>query len=626
VNSPQKSCVLNLLEEQLQKNPKAIAIAAPDRQPLTYQQLYTHLKEMKAVLQAYGVGPQDRVVLVLPNGPEMAVAFLTIASMATCAPLNPAYRADEFDFFLEDLNAKVLIIQKDMDSSARDIAQARGIHIIELTPKPEIEAGLFTLNSKSPSHPSTLVRETVPGDVALVLHTSGTTSRPKLVPLTHSNLLTSAANIVASLHLNDQDRCLNIMPLFHIHGLVGALLSSLAAGGSVVCTPGFQPGQIVEWMKEFSPTWYSAVPTMHQGVLDEASLRPDWAKRSGLRLIRSSSASLPPSVMQKLERTFHCPVIEAYGMTEAAHQMASNPLPPRARKPGSVGKAAGPEIGIINEKGNLMPLGKTGEIAIRGCNVMESYVNNPAANEGAFSQGWFRTGDEGYLDTEGYLFLTGRLKEMINRGGEKIAPREVEEVLLGHQAVAQAVVFGMPHPTLGEDVAAAMVLKTAGEVTERELQNYMSEHVAEFKVPRRIVEVEELPKGPTGKLQRIGMAERLGLTHTEESAVGSKSDVLLPFQDRNEEPSKMLATVVASIFAKVLSREQVGIHENFFEIGGDSIRAAQIANRIQALLPLDLNAVVIFRQPTVAELSQEILASMDQADRSRIGEFLAQVR
>jgi len=355
VNSPQNFCVLNLLERQLQKNPKATAIAAPDRLPLTYQQLYTHLTEMKAVLQAYGVGPQDRVALVLPNGPEMAVAFLTIAAMATCAPLNPAYRTDEFDFYLEDLNAKILILQKDMDSPARDIAQERGIQILELTPQPEIEAGLFTLDSEAPSHPSTLVRATVPGDVALVLHTSGTTSRPKLVPLTHSNLLTSAANIVASLHLNDQDRCLNIMPLFHIHGLVGALLSSLAAGGSVVCTPGFQPGQIVEWMKEFSPTWYSAVPTMHQGVLDEASLRPDWAKRSGLRLIRSSSASLPPSVMQKLERTFHCPVIEAYGMTEAAHQMASNPLPPYARKPGSVGKAAGPEIGIINEKGDLMP-------------------------------------------------------------------------------------------------------------------------------------------------------------------------------------------------------------------------------------------------------------------------------
>jgi len=305
---------------------------------------------------------------------------------------------------------------------------------------------------------------------------------------------------------------MNIMPLFHIHGLIAATLSSLSAGGSVFCTPGFNALRFFAQLEEAHPTWYTAVPTMHQAILTRADRNAESISRNPLRFIRSSSASLPPQVMAQLEATFGCPVIEAYGMTEAAHQMASNPLPPRARKPGSVGVAAGPEVSIMDDSGELLGPGETGEVVIKGPNVTAGYVNNEKANAEAFTNGWFRTGDQGFLDVEGYLFLTGRLKEIINRGGEKISPREIDEVLLDHPAVAQVCTFAMPHDRLGEEVAVAVVLvEGITPASERELRDFCSGRLADFKVPRKVVILSEIPKGATGKVQRIGLAEKLGL-------------------------------------------------------------------------------------------------------------------
>ncbi|MGH6961225.1 MAG: AMP-binding protein, partial [Dongiaceae bacterium] len=343
------------------------------------------------------------------------------------------------------------------------------------------------------------------------LHTSGTTSRPKLVPLTQRNVTASAANIGRVLRLGSGDHCLNIMPLFHIHGLIGAVLSSLAAGSSVFCTPGFNALRFFAWLDEAAPSWYSAVPTMHQAILARAERNAGIIARRKLRLIRSSSASLPPPVMAALEATFGCPVIESYGMTEASHQMTSNPLPPAARKAGSVGIAAGPEVAVLGESGRPLPPGETGEVVIRGANVTAGYVANPAANATAFTDGWFRTGDQGVIDGEGYLTITGRLKELINRGGEKISPREVDDVLLEHPAVAQALTFALPHDKLGEEVAAAIVLREGATATDRELRDFVAGRLADFKVPRKVVFLDEIPKGATGKLQRIGLAAKLGL-------------------------------------------------------------------------------------------------------------------
>lgn len=487
----------------------AIALAAPDRATLTYADLRAHVKAMEIALQGYGLRRGDRVAIVLPNGPEMVTAFLSVAGVAGAAPLNPGYRADEFDFYLTDLNARALLIQRAMDSPARDVALKHGIPVIELEVMPERPAGIFTLHRQGQA---LATREhTASDDVALLLHTSGTTSRPKLVPLTHGNLTASATAITATLSLTRADRALNIMPLFHIHGLVAGVLAPLSAGGSVYCTPGFNALKFFSWLRDAEPTWYTAVPTMHQGILSRAMRSNDVVTRHRLRFIRSCSSALPIPVMAELEHTFGVPVIEAYAMTEAAHQISCNPLPPLSRKPGSVGMAAGPEVAVMDEGGRMLEEGQVGEVVICGANVMRGYENNNKANAEAFQGTWFRTGDQGVLDHDGYLRITGRLKEIINRGGEKISPREVDDVLLAHEAVAQAVTFALPHDKLGEDVAAAVVLKEGHCADEHDLRAFAAARLAEFKVPRKILIVAEIPKGATGKLQRIGLAAKLGL-------------------------------------------------------------------------------------------------------------------
>ncbi|MEX0922998.1 MAG: acyl--CoA ligase [Rhodovibrionaceae bacterium] len=488
----------------------APAISAPGRKPLTHGGLRALTASTVERLNALGIGREDRVAMVLPNGPEMAAAFVAVGAGATTAPLNPGYRAEEFDFYLTDLKAKALLVEAGSESPALEVAAKHRIPTIELTLPEGAAAGAFELSGEKIG----AAAKTGPaeaGDIALILHTSGTTSRPKLVPLSQANLAASARHIGEALALTPQDRCLNIMPLFHIHGLIAAVLSSLAAGASVFCTPGFNALKVFQWMGEAEPSWYTAVPTMHQAILSRAARNAEAVAALKLRLIRSSSSSLPPQVMTELEATFGCPVIESYGMTEAAHQMASNPLPPAERKPGSVGIAAGPEVAVMDSAGKLRAAGETGEIVIRGPNVTSGYENNPKANEEAFAHGWFHTGDQGVLDEAGYLRITGRLKEIINRGGEKISPREVDEVLMDHPAVAQVVTFALPHDKLGEEVAAAVVLREDQELSERALRDFAAERLADFKVPRRILFLEEIPKGATGKLQRIGLAEKLGL-------------------------------------------------------------------------------------------------------------------
>ena len=489
------------------------AIGAPERDVLDYAGMRALADTTVARLNELGVGRNDRVAIVLPNSCEMAAAFVAIGCGATTAPLNPAYRQEEFDFYLDDLNAKALVVEEGSDSPALAAAAERNIPVLTLIADETGPAGNFRLEGESAGTAATGGMAEA-DDVALVLHTSGTTSRPKIVPLTQRNVTASARHIGASLNLVAQDRCMNMMPLFHIHGLIAAVLSSLGAGASVHCAPGFNALRVYGWLDEIEPSWYTAVPTMHQAILSRASRNADSVARArkNLRLVRSSSSSLPPQVMKELEETFDVPVVEAYGMTEAAHQMACNPLPPAVRKPGSVGIAAGPEVAIMDESDStLLEIGQTGEIVIRGPNVTPGYENNPDANASAFTDGWFRTGDQGVMDDEGYISITGRLKEIINRGGEKISPREVDEVLMDHPAVAQAVTFAMPHDKLGEEVAAAIVLREGEAAEESEVREFVSGHLADFKVPRRVLILDEIPKGATGKLQRIGLAEKLGL-------------------------------------------------------------------------------------------------------------------
>jgi len=487
----------------------APALGAPGRDWLTHIQLRDLIATTQASLRGFGIGARDRVAIILDNGPEMAAAFVSIAASAATAPLNPAYRADELDFYLSDIGARALLVGEAEQGPAIEAASRLGIPLLRLKSDTASPAGSFSLHGTSARPES----DADPGadDVALLLHTSGTTSRPKLVPLTHANLLASARHIGKTLALTEADRCLNIMPLFHIHGLIAATLASLAAGGSTFCAPGFNALGFFGWLQEARPSWYTAVPTMHQAILARAARNPEILSEAKLRFIRSSSASLPPQVMGELESAFGCPVIESYGMTEAAHQMTSNPLPPRARKPGSVGIAAGPEVAVMSPDGALVAPGGEGEIVIRGPNVTAGYERNPEANKTAFAHGWFHTGDQGVVDQEGYLRVTGRLKEIINRGGEKISPREVDEVLMDHPSIAQAVTFAVPHAMLGEDVAAAVVLRDGASADERAIREFAGARLAGFKVPRRVLILDEIPKGATGKLQRIGLAQKLGL-------------------------------------------------------------------------------------------------------------------
>ena len=480
------------------------AISAPSRPGITHDDLRVQANALGRQVRAADIGPDDRLALVLPNGPAMAAAFVGLSPWCATAPLNPAYKADEFAFYLEDLDARALVVADGMDSVATEVARSRGIRVLRL--RESTTAGTVHLDGVG----ETALEPRDDDAIGLILHTSGTTSRPKMVPLSQANLAASARNIADTLHLAPGDRCLNIMPLFHIHGLMAPVLASLAAGGEVVCSPGFDALRFFSWLADTEPTWYSAVPTMHQAILARARRNEEAVRGNRLRFIRSSSASLPTTVMASLEKVFDAPVIEAYAMTEAAHQMCSNPLPPGARKPGTVGPAAGPEVTILDEQGGALPAGREGEIAIRGPNVTAGYLNNPEANATAFDAGWFRTGDQGVMDDDGYVKVTGRLKEIINRGGEKIAPLEVDEVLLAHDAVAQACTFAMPHARLGEEVAAAVVLANGADVTDRELRDFVAERLADFKTPRRFAFVDEIPKGPTGKIQRIGLAKALG--------------------------------------------------------------------------------------------------------------------
>ncbi len=488
------------------------AIGAPDMQPMSFGGLRTLAEQVRQSLREMGVGPGERVAIVMPNGPVMATAFLTIAAAASTAPLNPAYRREEFEFYLGDLKPKILIVQKGDETPARDAAAALGIRIVEADLPSGSTAGTFTLvTSGTEGLALPDAGPSGPDDEALVLHTSGTTSRPKVVPLRNSNLAASANHIRETLHLTADDFGLNIMPLFHIHGLIAALTTSMSAGATVICTPGFNALRIFSWFEDANPTWYTAVPTMHQAILSRAARNGEIVKSMRLRLIRSSSSSLPAPVMAELEETFGAPVIESYGMTEASHQMTSNLLPPGQRKPGTVGAAAGPEVALLGEDGAFVTDGGKGEVVIRGPNVFSGYENNPDANASAFHDGWFRTGDQGVFDADGYLTITGRLKEIINRGGEKVAPREVDDVIQAHPAVAQVITFAMPHPKLGEEVAAAVVLREGQTATDHDIRDFAAKTLADFKVPRKILFLEEIPKGATGKLQRIGLAEKLGL-------------------------------------------------------------------------------------------------------------------
>ncbi len=584
-------------------------LGAPHRGWISGRGIVHAMTKLSSDLEALGLRRGDAVAVVLPNGPEMALAFLGVSAVSACAPLNPNLTPREFDFYLDDLDARAVVVTSTSNHPVVGVAERRRVPVVRLWVGTQL-AHLGEAGEVRVEIDAAIQHEASPrfaDDIALVLHTSGTTARPKIVPLSHTNLATSALNIARTLSLTTGDRCGNIMPLFHIHGLMAGLAAPLVAGSSVLCTPGFAAPDVLGWFSDEHVTWTTAVPTMLQSLVEQGRKHPEQLPNPPLRFLRSSSASLPPLVMEDLEDVFRAPVVEAYGMTEAAHQMCSNPLPPRHRVSGSVGCAAGPEVAIMDSNGSRVPENVVGEIVIRGANVITGYdTTDQSINDKAFTNGWFRTGDQGVIDCDGYVTLTGRLKEIINRGGEKIAPREVDEVLLDHPCVRQALCFAVPDLRLGEQIAAIVVAEPNATLQERELREFAALRLAAFKVPRRIIIVEEIPTGPTGKLQRIGLAERLELQELD--AVGAPEPPTAP---RNA-----VEQLVADWWIEILRLDTVSVFDHFLDLGGDSLLAAKLLGRARGELGIDLSMIDFFDSPTIAAQSAFIETELVVTDGS----------
>ncbi len=590
------STIYEMVRFWAEATPDSIAIRDAEEREWTFSQVLALVESGIAYLSAAGVENRDRIAVVLPNGPAAAISFLAVSSSAAAAPLNPQLKKAEFEFYLADLQARAMIVAADDVTEAPAAARNLNIPVIRLPWREGDSVGAVSLFDRDAVFRS----DSVAGehDVALILHTSGTTARPKMVPLSHTNLCRSAFNVASTLSLDRRDSCLNVMPLFHIHGIVAALLASLHAGAQIVCSPGFLAPRFFDWLDRCRPTWYTAVPTMHQAILSRVGTSErDIISDGCLRLIRSSSASLAPALLTRIEEEFGVPVIEAYGMSEAAHQICSNPLPPAQRKPASVGIAAGPSVAIADDSGRQLPAGEVGEVIIRGPNVTLGYLGRPIEASGFTEDGWFRTGDQGYLDESGYLYLTGRLKEIINRGGETIAPREIDEALLDHPSVLQAVAFSVPDERLGEEVAAAVVPRAGEKISADELQTFAAERLSFAKVPKLIVILDEIPKGPTGKLQRIGLAEKLNVSRIPESTSAASS---------GDNQATEIERIVASIWKDVLQCDEVDPDRTFVDAGGDSVTATQLVLRLRESFAVDIPLIALFNEPTIRQQARLI--------------------
>jgi amino acid adenylation domain-containing protein len=594
------ACIGDFLAHYGRHSPDRPAILATGGAALTYGALWVRTREIVRTLRDIGIGAGDRVAVVLPGGPDAAVATMAVAAGAVCVPLHPGFAAGEWRRYFGDLRVAALLTSSDVDSASRGVAYSLGIPVIDLVSRPAEGPGAFSL--VCPEAGRAAIEQlafSTGADDAFMLLTSGTTSRPKLVPLTQASVCRSAYNVGAVMSLEAQDRLLNVLPLFHGHGLISGLVTALAAGSSVVCPPAFDAAAFFGWLTKCRPTWYTAVPPIHRALLAAARRRKRGPRQSSLRLIRSASSSLPTDVLEELEEVFGVPVIETYGMTEAATQIAANPV--QRRKPASVGKPAGAEIAVMDGEGRQLPAGEHGEVALRGPTITRGYDNNEAATTAAFRDGWFRTGDLGYIDADGYLFLIGRIKkaDVINRGGQKVSPAEVEQVLLSHPDVAEAAAFPITHTGLGEDVAAAVVLRADARSSPQKLRRFASEHLARFKVPGLIRIVPAIPAGPGGKVVRGELAAMLSIT--TRSRVERDGHLTAPRSQAEWQ--------LAKIWADLLGLNEVGVDEDLFALGADSLLVAQLLSRLRAGFGVDFSFRDIFDAPTVAALATHIEAA-----------------
>lgn len=571
--------IAELLGRQAGLRPHRPALTAPDRPPLTYGELNTLVTATALAWRNLGFGRGDRLAVAVPNGVDLSVALLSVMNAATAVPLGHDAPPNECARHLRGARATALVVEEAAGNAAARAAEAMGLPVIEVRPAgPRLRTAVGQRNA--PGRAQEPVRAT---DTALLLRTSGTTGEPKLVAISQARLCLSARNIASGLELTEGDRCLNVMPLSHAHGLLTPLLATLTAGGQVECLPGFDADEFFGALSRCDPTWYSAVPTIHQEILTEADRHREVIAAVSLRFVRSASAPLPEQVRSRLENTFRAPVIESYGMTETTSVVASNPLPPRMRKAGSVGLPVGCQLAVVDGDGRPVAPGQVGEIAVRGPTVADGYDHDDEATAAAFVDGWFHTGDLGRFDEDGYLYLVGRTKETVNRGGLTVSPFEIEQVLQSHPAVAQAVVFPLPHPSLGEDIGVAVVPAEGARLTEREIRTYAAQHLTPALIPSRVVLVDSIPHGAQGKVQRLELHARLPMP-----PVGFA------------QPRTRLQQTLVVIWQSVLGRERIGVHDNFFDLGGDSLRAVPLAEAIARHTGVPVTVVDVFAFPTVA--------------------------
>jgi acyl-CoA synthetase (AMP-forming)/AMP-acid ligase II/surfactin synthase thioesterase subunit/acyl carrier protein len=573
--------VVDIIRTSAARDPAAVAVLGTEPgEAMTYGALAGRVGALGAELRGRGIGPSDTVLVDLPNGPAMLVATVATMCVAVCAPMNSAYTRNELEALAADVGAVAVVTTPGSTGPATRLAEERGLVRVEF------EAGGTAVHGLDPGLPAAPDE----GSVALLLHTAGTTARPKQVPLTHANLAAAAGNVVESLHLTPADRCLNVMPLFHSHGLLGAALSTLCAGASIACAGGMDPRRFLNWATELGCTWYTAASTLHQLVMDAPG---EW---KGLRFMRSASGPLPPQVALALEERFGAPMIEVYGMTEA-YQIAANPLPPGERRLGTVGRPTGTDVALLGPDGVRSRTGAEGEILVRGPAVFGGYSVPVGANDEAFVDGWFRTGDLGRVSDDGYLTITGRLKEQINRGGEKVAPREIEEALLDHPDVADAMAFAIPDLQLGEEIGVAVVPTPGTRVDLATVRGFLAGRIASHKIPRRVLSVAEIPKTPAGKPQRLRFAEE----HAA-ALVGPA-----PRRPSTVAPGGTTQERLAAMWQEILGLDAPpGPADQFFQLGGTSLAVMELVVGIEEDLGVDLPVLDVLAVPSLVELAARL--------------------
>ena len=566
----------NLISALHAVDPRSTAIIDAQGNRWQFSDLLAQVYGIRDVLLEQGIRPGDRVAYASQHGISAATTFLGIAAFATAVPLSPSLAEEELDFALDDVGATTVLTHADAPQRLRSSARRLQRNVIEL--EEPLKCGWSDSTTSSLDLPKG-------SDVSIVLYTSGTTASPKRIALTHAHVISSCHNISNAISLQPNDRCLNPMPLFHTHGLVAGFLAPLLSGGSVILPDACEPNTVLRGLWELGPTWYTAVPTIHQSIVNTLAQDRTELGEHSLRVIRSASAPLPPTVMASLEQHFGVPVIETYGMTEATNQITSNALPPGQRKPGSAGRPVGFELKVSDPTGRPLPPRTQGEVWIRGQSLISEYEGNPTATSAAFVEGWFRTGDLGFLDEDGYVFLQGRSKECINRGGEMVEPRAIDEALLTHPSVLEAAAFPVEHPTLGEDIAAAVVLQQGSSTTEAQLREHLKPLLSESKVPNRVISVCALPKGATGKIQRSLMAKQL------------EAELIIPYVA----PATPFEEELAKIWVEVLKESRIGRDDNFFALGADSLAATLALTRVNDRFGVNLGIRQLFESPTMKD-------------------------